>query len=156
MTAYSSDPVPAASPRETIGAIRRDSPALDALIASDARIEKLADGFIWSEGPVWVPDEGGYLLFSDVPGNRMYRWSEREGLSVFLDPSGYDGPPTTLFREPGSNGLIPGPAGTILMADHGNRAVARLDLATRRKTFLATHYRGRDRKSTRLNSSHNR
>lgn len=127
---------------ETIGQIERESPALDALIVPDARIEKLADGLIWSEGPVWI-EEGGYLLFSDVPGNKMYRWSEADGLSVFLDPSGYDGPDPSAFREPGSNGLIRGPGYTILLCDHGNRAVARLDLATRQKTFLATRFEGK-------------
>jgi gluconolactonase len=125
---------------EAVGRIHREAPALDALVPAEARIEKLADGFQWSEGPVWT---GSYLLFSDVPGNRIHRWSEADGLSTFLDPSGYDGPEPSGFREPGSNGLIPGPAGTILMADHGNRAVARLDLATKKKTFLATHYLGK-------------
>jgi gluconolactonase len=122
--------------------IHREDPGLGALIAPDAAIEILCDGFVWTEGPVWIP-EGGYLLFSDVPANRMYRWSEQEGASVFLDPSGYDGPEPHLFDEPGSNGLIRGPAGTILMCDHGNRAVARLDLASREKTFLATHFQGK-------------
>ena len=125
-----------------IGAVHREAPALDALIAPGARIERLAEGFTWSEGPVWIED-GDYLLLSDVPANRMYRWLEADGLSVFLDPSGHPGPDTSGFREPGSNGLIPGPAGTILMADHGNRAVARLDLATREKTLLATRFQGR-------------
>lgn len=123
-----------------VGRIHADSPALAALVSPGTRIEKLAEGFTWSEGPVWIR-EGGYLLLSDVPANRIYRWSEADGLSIFLEPSGYDGPEPELFREPGSNGLIPGPAGTILMADHGNRAVARLDLAGLGKTFLVTHYR---------------
>ena len=125
-----------------IGQIRSESAAFDALIAPGTQIEKLAEGFTWTEGPVWI-GAGGYLLFSDVPANRMYRWSEADGVSVFLDPSGYDGPEPSSFREPGSNGLIPGPEGSILMADHGNRAVARLDLATRKKTFLATHFEGK-------------
>lgn len=103
----------------------------------------LAEGFVWSEGPVWVDEEGGYLLLSDVQGNVMYRWSDADGLSVFLDPSGHPGPDTSGFAEPGSNGLVAGPAGTILMCDHGNRAVARLDLATREKIFLATHFEGK-------------
>ena len=124
------------------GRIYADSPALAALIPPEAKVEELARGFTWSEGPVWVRG-GEYLLFSDVPENRMYCWSESGGLSIFLEPSGYDGDDPSIFREPGSNGLIPGPAGTILMADHGNRAVARLDLASRRKTFLATHHEGR-------------
>ena len=125
----------------TVGVARLD-PALDRLIAPDARIETLASGFTWSEGPVWIAD-GGYLLFSDVPNNRIHRWSERDGASVFMDPSGYDGPDASGFREPGSNGLIVGPAGSILMADHGNRAVAQVDLATRAKTLLATQYEGK-------------
>ena len=127
---------------QAIGQVHREDPRLDSLVAPGARIERLAEGFVWTEGPVWVRD-GRYLLFSDVPANKMYRWAPDEGVSVFLDPSGYDGPDPSAFREPGSNGLIHGPAGTILMADHGNRAVARLDLATRRKTLLATHYQGK-------------
>lgn len=128
-----------APPRRRIGHVRGDHPGLDRLIDPDSPIEVLAEGFVWSEGPVWIED-GAYLLLSDVPGNVMYRWSEADGLSVFLDPSGHPGPDTSGFAEPGSNGLVAGPRGTILMADHGNRAVARLDLATREKTFLATHF----------------
>ncbi|HEX9954666.1 MAG TPA: SMP-30/gluconolactonase/LRE family protein [Allosphingosinicella sp.] len=124
------------------GRVHADSPALAALVPATARVEKIAEGFVWSEGPVWIRN-GNYLLLSDVPANRMYRWSEADGLSVFLDPSGCDGPDPSAFREPGSNGLIPGPAGTILVADHGNRAVASVDLATRQKSFLATLYEGR-------------
>lgn len=127
---------------ETVGKIERSAPAVDSLLAPDARIEKLAEGFRWSEGPVWIRD-GGYLLLSDVPANKMFRWSEKDGLSVFLDPSGFDGPDPAGFREPGTNGLIPGPGNTILMADHGNRAVAQLDLATKRKTFLAARFEGK-------------
>ena len=132
----------APSPRESVGEIVREAAALDALVAPGARIEKLAEGYQWTEGPVWV-GHGRYWLFSDVPGNTMYRWSEKQGASVFLKPSGYTGTDTTIFREPGSNGLIPGPRNTILLADHGNRAVARLDLATKQKTFLATRYDGK-------------
>lgn len=125
-----------------VGRIIRDDAALDRIIAAGAVIEKLAEGFTWSEGPVWIAD-GGYLLFSDVPQNRIHRWSEAEGTSVFMSPSGYSGTDLSSFREPGSNGLIAGPAGSILMADHGNRAIARVDLASRAKTLLATRYQGR-------------
>lgn len=133
-----------AQPRfPTVGRIRRDRPELDAVLAPDAVIEKLADGFSWSEGPVWIPDGDGYLLFSDVPENKVWRWTEREGKSVFLDPSGYDGPDAAGFREPGSNGLIRGPSGTILMCDHGSRAVVRVDLRTKAKTRLADRFDGK-------------
>jgi gluconolactonase len=125
-----------------VGGIERLSPAFDRLVAPDAAVEQLATGFGWSEGPLWIR-EGRYLLFSDVPRNRIHRWSERDGVSVFLEPSGYAGPDPQGFREPGSNGLIREPSGAVLMGDHGNRAIARLDLATRRKTLVATHYQGR-------------
>lgn len=133
--------VPARHAYEHVGHIERLAPGLDALIDPNARIEKLAEGFAWSEGPVWVR-QGGYLLFSDVPGNRMHRWSERDGLSVFLEPSGLAGPVPPSLREAGSNGLIPGRGNTILLADSGSRTIARLDLTTRQKTVLAERYRG--------------
>jgi gluconolactonase len=134
--------VPAHPAYEHVGHIERLAPGLDALIDPQAPIEKLADGFTWSEGPAWVRRDGGYLLFSDVPANRMHRWSERNGLSIFLEPSGLAGPVPPSLREAGSNGLIPGPGNAILMADSGSRAIARLDLATRRKTVLAERYQG--------------
>ena len=125
-----------------VGQIHRLSPELDAVVAPDAQILKLAEGFIWSEGPVWVRD-GGYLVFSDVPGNVMYRWSEADGVSEFMNPSGYAGPPTDAFAEPGSNGMALDAAGDLLVCDHGNRALARVDLKTRQKTFLLERYQGK-------------
>jgi gluconolactonase len=133
--------VPSRPAYEHVGHIERLAPGLDALIDPNARIEKLAEGFAWSEGPVWVR-QGSYLLFSDVPGNRMHRWSEHDGLSVFLEPSGLAGPVPPSLREAGSNGLIPGRGNSILMADSGSRTIARLDLTTRQKTLLAERYRG--------------
>jgi len=125
-----------------IGHIRRDSPALDRLIAPDTPVEMLEDGFIWTEGPVWI-SEGPWLFFSDVPANRMYRWSEQSGATLYLSPSGNEGADLLAFREPGSNGLIRGPGYSLLMADQGNRAVAAFDLDTRTKTLLATEYQGK-------------
>ena len=121
---------------EPVGLIVRAQPALDAILAPDATIERLADGFRWSEGPVWIED-GNYWLFSDVPANRIYRWSGTEGLSVFLEPSGH------AHGREGTNGLILAPRDGIFVGDHGNRAVARIDLATKAKSFLATHYDGK-------------
>ncbi|CEJ48798.1 Gluconolactonase [Xanthomonas citri pv. bilvae] len=100
-------------------------------VASDARIEKLTEGFTWSEGPAWVRS-GGYLLFTDVPENTLYRWSEQAGLSVLLSPSGYTGPELPTLREAGANGLYAEPDGTVLLADSG----------TRKKTPLATTFEG--------------
>ncbi|MEZ0470755.1 SMP-30/gluconolactonase/LRE family protein [Luteimonas salinilitoris] len=134
------DPAPAYS---SIGRLTAFDPSFHDIVAPDARIERLAEGFTWAEGPAWIPDgdrDSGYLLFTDVPENKLYRWSEADGLSVFLDPSGYGGPPDDTLREAGANGLHPEPAGTVLLADSGSRLVARLDPATKQKTPLATHF----------------
>jgi gluconolactonase len=129
----------------TIGTIERLDPALDALIPPGAVIEKLADGFAWAEGPAWRKS-GGYLLFSDVPKNTIYKWQDSAGLSVFLRPAGYTktNPPG---RELGSNGLTFDAHDSLVMADHGNRQVARLDEGNVTKATLADRYDGR-----RLNS----
>jgi len=125
-----------------LGKVTRYDAALDAIVPQDWKIEKLTDdAFTWSEGPVWVAD-GGYLLFTDVPQNTLYRWSPKDGLEVFLKPSGYTGPPTDTLREPGANGLFPDHPGVVLVADAGNRTVDRLDLATKQKTVIAESYDG--------------
>lgn len=131
------------APLPVAGTIVKEKTGLDSLIASTAKVETIADGVTWAEGPVWIRD-GGYLLLSDPPENRMFRWSAKDGLNVFMKPSGFAGTDTSMFREAGSNGLIPGDKpGTILMADSGSRGIARLDLATKKKTFLATQYDGK-------------
>lgn len=115
------------------------------VFAEGVQVEKLTDDrFGWSEGPVWIED-GEYLLFTDVPGNTIYKWTEAAGLEVFLQPSGYGGEDADgVFSEPGANGLIAGDLpGTILLGDHGNRAIARLDLSTKEKTILVTEYNGK-------------
>ncbi len=127
---------------ETVGKITRYSPKLDALISPQAKIEKLAGGYTWAEGPVWI-QEGQYLMFTDVPENTMYRWSEKEGAQVYLKPSGFMGPDTTGLREPGANGLFPDVPGKLLVANAGNRTLDRLDIATRQKTTLADRFEGK-------------
>ena len=119
----------AASP-VAIGSIERFDPAFDAIVPRDARVERIAEGFIWAEGPAWI-EAGRYLLFTDVPGNTLYRWSAADGLSVFLKPSGYSGPDFSGLREAGANGLFPIAGGAVLLADSGNRLIARLSLASR-------------------------
>jgi len=127
---------------QQVGIVTRYSAELDAVVAPDAQIEKLAEGFTWSEGPMWVR-QGGYLLFTDVPENVMYRWSPDKGAEIFLRPSGFTGPDTRGLREPGANGLFPDAPGTILVANAGNRTVDRLDLRTKEKATLATSYNGK-------------
>lgn len=132
----------AAPAPQPAGTVQREAPAIDALIPRDAKVERIAEGFTWSEGPVWIAD-GAYLLFSDVPENKMYRWREGEGATLFLQPSGYAGSELAPFREAGSNGLEAGAAGALLIADSGNRAVERLDLRTKRRQALIDRYGGK-------------
>ena len=112
--------------RRTVGRIERTDPGLDRLIPRDAVIEVLAEGFRWSEGPVW---EGarGRLLFSDVPNNVVHAWSEKDGLSSFLKPSGYTGPEGGGGREPGANGLAFDAQGRLVLCQHGDRRLSRLE-----------------------------
>ena len=140
-------PLPAAdgTPTTYVGSIERNSPALDQLIAPGTKIQQLADGFNWSEGPVWVPS-GQMLLFSDVPENKIYKWSAKDGLSVWLEPSGYTGE-GSYSKEPGSNGLLLDQNQDLLLAQHGDRRIARLNLRgkIRSSTFgtLAETWEGR-------------
>jgi gluconolactonase len=108
----------------TFGTIERLDPRFDRLVPRDAAIEKLADGFDWSEGPVWVK-RGSYLLFSDVPMNTVFKWQEGEKPTVFLKPSGYTGS-EARGGEPGSNGLNIDDQGRLILCQHGDRRVARL------------------------------
>ena len=109
----------AAAPTKIDGAtIDRWDPAMDAIVPKDWKIEKLAEGFGWAEGPIWVKS-GGYLLFTDVPGNKMWKWSEKGGLEKFLDPSGAANPDMNVWREAGANGLAILDKKSILLADTG-------------------------------------
>ncbi len=119
------------------GHIDRLDPALDALLAPGAEIEKLAEGFKWSEGPVWIAN-GQYLLFSDVPNNVVFRWKEGEKTTDWILPSGYTGK-TPRGGEPGSNGLTLDASGRLVLCQHGDRQVARRE-ANGKFTPLAQYY----------------
>jgi gluconolactonase len=107
----------------SVGTIERLDPALDSLLAPDAQIEKLASGFTWSEGPVWI-SKGDYLLFSDVPRNIVFKWKEGEGTSDYMIPSGYTGAKQRA-GEPGSNGLTLDSQGRLVLCQHGDRQIGR-------------------------------
>lgn len=117
--------------RPKLGRIDRLDPRLDAIIAPGSAMEVIADGFDWVEGPLWVRADGGYLLFSDIPPNRVFRWQDGKGTSVYLEQSGYGGPiprPNNVAPdEPGSNALTLDPQGHLVLCQHGNRQVARMD-----------------------------
>jgi gluconolactonase len=132
-------------PATPTASVQARAPGFRQLVSPDSSVRVLADGITWAEGPVWIA-RGNYVLFSDPPSNRMYRWAPGErGASVFLEPSG--AAQTAGLREPGSNGLKPGPAGSILVADSGDRAIVLLDLATKAKSILVDRFGGK-----RLNS----
>jgi len=114
----------AGADRRTIGQIDKRDPRLDQLIPPGATIEVLADGFKWTEGPVW-DRAARRLLFSDIPNNTVHAWSEASGLSVFLKPSGYTGSEPFTGREPGSNALTFDAKGRLVLCQHGDRRVAR-------------------------------
>lgn len=110
------------------GSINRLSPAIDEIIAPGILPEVLADGFEWSEGPLWLPEQE-MLIFSDIPRNTIFSWSEKEGLKSYLHPAGYTG---SLPRggESGSNGLLLDEEGRLLLCQHGDRRIARMNSPT--------------------------
>lgn len=108
----------------TTGAVLRLSPQLDRILAPEALPEILAEGFEWSEGPLWLADQEK-VIFSDIPNNSIFEWSEKQGLNLYLKPSGYTG---TIARggETGSNGLLLDADGRLVLCQHGDRRVARM------------------------------
>ena len=121
--------------------ITRLDPRFDRLVPASSRLEKIVDDHGWAEGPVWVRD-GGYLLFSDVVKNRIYKWKEGEGESVALDSSGYTGTAPFAGPEPGSNGLALDPEGRLVYAQHGDRRISRRE-PDGRIVPLVERYQGR-------------
>jgi gluconolactonase len=109
----------------TLGRIERLDPAFDRLVAPDAVIELLAaNRFEWAEGPVW-DRSGQRLLFSDIPRNMIWEWSQTSGLKEFLEPSGYTARSPFTGHEPGSNGLAFNAGGELVMCQHGDRRIAK-------------------------------
>jgi len=127
------------------GRVTRLDPQLDQLLGPDAVVERVAGGFEFVEGPVWVP-EGGYLLFSDPNANAIYRWNPDGQVSVYRTKSGYAGVDIGDYHQPGSNGLTLDREGRLVVNQHGNRRVIRVE-RTGAITVLADRYEGR-----RLNS----
>jgi gluconolactonase len=133
------------TPNSTAPSIVRLDPRLDPIVPTNAELEIVADGFTWAEGPVW-DHKGNYLLFSDVPNNRIIKWKAGERASIFLEPSGYSGSQPFTGREPGSNGLTFDSEGRLVFCQHGDRRISRLEKNGTRTT-LVDNYQGK-----RLNS----
>ncbi len=129
--------------------IIRNDTALDEIVPPGAKIENLAGGFLFTEGPIWVPrteDNDGYLLFSDPNNNLIYRWTQDGQLSIFMTKSGYRGMDIGEFSQPGSNGLTLDQQGRLTIDQQGNRRVVRLE-KNGQLTVMADRYEGK-----RLNS----
>src|SRR3954454_1163406 len=125
---------------QTPSIIRLD-PRLDQLVPKDTKIEKIADDIIWAEGPVW-DKQGQFLLFSDAPRNSAYKWSAKEGKTLFLKPSGYTGTNPFTGKEPGSNGLTFDSKHRLIMCQHGDRRISRLEKGGK-FTTLVDRYEGK-------------
>jgi gluconolactonase len=124
--------------------LERLAPGLDDVAGHGARVEQVAGGFEFTEGPVWSPE--GALLFSSPNTNAIYRWDPRGEVTVFRTKSGYTGTDIGRYHQPGSNGLTFDPDGRLVMCQHGNRRVLRVE-PHGNVTVMADGYQGR-----RLNS----
>lgn len=130
---------------KTVGVIERYDSAINKLISHNAKAEIIAEGFKWSEGPLWVQKQN-MLLFSDVPQNTIYQWTPQKGKEVYLKPSGYT---STVERggEMGSNGLLLDKEGHLVMCQHGDRRMARMDAPVDQPqpnfVTLADNYQGK-------------
>jgi len=130
---------------KTAGNIEKTDALLDAVISSSAKAEIIAEGFEWSEGPIWI-EKQKMLLFSDVPTNTIYKWTEEKGKEIYLTPSGYT---DTVKRggEMGSNGLTTDNEGNLVLCQHGNRQMGRMDAPLDKPaavfTSIAATYNGK-------------
>jgi gluconolactonase len=128
--------------------VQKLDPALDQIVASDAKAEKVAGGFNkWTEGPAWTRQ--GNLIFAEIPANNIDLWIPGKGSHVFIHPSGYEGTEPYKGPEPGSNGMTLDPKGRVTVAGHARRNVWRLEKLDPKGqiTVLADSYEGK-----RLNS----
>lgn len=135
---YPGSEVPVAvTPQEVNVRVERLDPAIDQIVPPNAKLFKLAEGFQFIEGPIWLPE--GALLFSDPNHNTIYRYTEPGDLSVFREHSGYSGADIADYGQPGSNGLTLDPQGRLTINEHGNHRVTRLE-PNGQLTVLAERY----------------
>jgi gluconolactonase len=122
--------------------VDRQDPSIASIVPADARLERVADGFKWIEGPVWVQDS---LFFAEIPSNSIRRWIPGAGVSIFLQPSGYQGAAPYGGPESGSNGMTLDARGRLTVAGHARRNVFRLETLDPHATLtvLADSYEGK-------------
>lgn len=123
--------------------VEKLDPALDQIIPSDAKLQQVADGFKWTEGPVWIP--AGYLLFAEISSNSIRKLTPDGHVSIFMQPSGYKGTAPYGGPEPGSNGMTLDRRGRLTVAGHAQRDVWRLESLDphAQVTILADSYQGK-------------
>lgn len=144
---YKTEPGPVSlTPSEVNVEVVRNDTAMDEIVGPNPKVFKLAEGFKFTEGPVWINKDGGYLLFSDPNANTIYKYTQDEKLEVFRTQSGYSGGDIAEYGQPGSNGLTLDPQGRLTINQHGNHRVVR-DENDGTQTVLADSYQGK-----RLNS----
>lgn len=130
---------------KTIGVVERYDSAINTIISKDAKAEIIAEGFDWSEGPLWIEKEK-MLVWSDVPQNTIYKWTKAKGKEIYLKPSGYTG---TAKRggEIGSNGLTLDNEGHLVLCQDGDRRMSRMDAPLNKPQAnfitLANNYEGK-------------
>ena len=128
-----------------IGALESFDSSLNKIVSPGAKAEVIAEGFSWSEGPLWI--EGSQtLLFSDVPENKIYKWTAAKGKELYLKPSGYTGEKSRGGSK-GSNGLLLNSANELVICQHGNRQIAKMkspvDHPTADFLTIAAMYKGK-------------
>jgi gluconolactonase len=111
---------------KTTGTIIQYDETLSAIIDTSTKAEIIAEGYEWSEGPLWI-EKHNMLLFSDVPMNTIYKWTAANGAEVYLNPSGYTGTTPSKCKEPGSNGLTLDNEGNLVLCQHGDRQMGKMD-----------------------------
>ena len=132
------------SAQQTVGSVEFLDPKMEVFFDKNAKIEVLADGFTWAEGPVWVSKLSG-VVFTDVPNNKAYLWTKKDGLSLFLSPSGMTNHAPHSTDE-GANGLTLDNEGNLILCQHGNRAVSKLknwSFDTPEYEILVDHFEGK-------------
>ncbi len=123
--------------------VDRQDAGIDAIVPADAKLERVATGFTWIEGPVWIP--AGYLLFAEITSNSIRKVTPDGQVSIFLQPSGYQGSAPYGGKEPGSNGMTLDSKGRLTVAGHAQRDVYRFESMDPKgqKTVLADSYQGK-------------
>ena len=131
--------------KQDIANFERIDPSLSSIISDTATISIIADGFEWSEGPLWI-EKSKMLLFSDIPQNSIFKWTPEKGKELYLKPSGYTGK-AQRGGETGSNGLILHPNGQLVLCQHGDRRMAMMNASIDQPApnfiTLADNYQGK-------------